>query len=469
VSKFRPSATASSATRPPLVHAPVVQPAPISALPPTSKPALGPLTDYHESTISRIALFAAAGFIFVRYTFLHEIIAVTLGFRSFLPPLFGISAILGLLISGSIKRAIQERPIQFWIGFTAILFLGVPFSTWPGDSTGLMMGFLQNEFPVALFIAGLVTSWKNLKIILHTLAGAGIVNELTAIYMTRTSDPRLGGGVPTIANANDFAAQLLLLTPILGFFLLSKSISKFIRIIMLPVCVYAAYLILRSGSRGALVSMALLYVVLIIKARGMQRVGLGLAVPVIAAVVLMAMPGEVVERLRTVFGSDEQSTEVTSEALESTKGRRYLFTRSLELTGRHPLLGVGIGQFSTAEGFDAKAQGIRGLFMQPHNSYTQISSEAGVPALIMLLCSLVVGWRAVSRTLREARQYGKTEIEAAALAIMISIVAFCAAAFFLSLAYRFYFPTLIGLSVAVSTALKYELANSRQPVTVPAR
>jgi O-antigen ligase len=415
------------------------------------------------SSLNRMALWAAACLIFVRFTFLHEIIALTMGIRSFLPPIFLVLAVLGLLVSGTVKRSFQNRAVMLWIGFAAMLVASVPFSSWPGGSTAAVISFLQNEFLIALLIAGVISNWKDLKIMLYAIALAGITNELTAIYMSRTGGGRLGVGIVTLGNANDFAAQLLLILPICGFFLLSKSVGNFMRFLMLPVCGYACYLILRSGSRGALVAMGLLYVILILKARGMQRIWLSVGVALMGTIVFMAMPGEVVQRLRTVFGGDEANV-ATSEALESTKGRRYLFFRSIEMTLRHPIFGVGVDQFSTVEGFDAKSQGNHGIFMQTHNSFTQVSSEAGVLTLILLLLSLGSSWRTASRAVREARLYRNANFEAAAMAILVAIAAFCTASFFLSLAYRFYFPTLIGLSAGLSTALRNEIANSRQLV-----
>jgi hypothetical protein len=49
-------------------------------------------------------------------------------------------------------------------------------------------------------------------------------------------------------------------------------------------------------------------------------------------------------------------------------------------------------------------------------------------------------------------------IAAAAFCVLIGTVAFCASAFFLSLAYRFYFPALTAIAIVLSRAAQHEWA-----------
>ena len=70
-------------------------------------------------------------------------------------------------------------------------------------------------------------------------------------------------------------------------------------------------------------------------------------------------------------------------AVESTEARKLLFQRSLRATVERPLFGVGPEQFPNYRGKGGRAQETREvLWYGTHNSYTQISSESGIPAII---------------------------------------------------------------------------------------
>jgi O-antigen ligase len=60
---------------------------------------------------------------------------------------------------------------------------------------------------------------------------------------------------------------------------------------------------------------------------------------------------------------------------DSAEARWYLLKTSLLFTARHPVWGVGPGQFANHEGFSASAQGVHGIWHETHNSYAQASIE----------------------------------------------------------------------------------------------
>lgn len=251
--------------------------------------------------------------------------------------------------------------------------------------------------------------------------------------------------ISTIGNANDFAAQLILIIPLFWFCVANKSAPKILRILMLPAIPYGMFSALRTGSRGALIGMLFMYIAIIFRAQGMNRIFAALALPVCGIVVFAAIPNEVGGRLLSVF-DDKQETE---EARASAFGRKYLFYRSIDLTVAHPVFGVGPGEFANVEGGTATASGNRGAWMQSHNSYTQISSEAGIPAAFLLIGVLVKCLIVTIKVGREARAYQHRELALLAGCWLISLVGFCTCAFFLSLAFRIYFPAIAGLTIAL--------------------
>lgn len=438
----------------PAVSAMLARPAQQPAPEPQLAPPLSPIESAYNP-FRRVAFLFGLGFIFVQFSFLHEIIGITLRLRSFLPALFGIPAVIGVILSGGLRRAFSVRSTYWWILFLASMGASVVFSAWPGESMRIFSSYVRTQFPAFLIIAGLVITWKEFRWVLYTIAAAGVVNELTGRYLSKAdSGGRLMLDIVTIGNANDFAAQLLLILPVFWFVLVNPYVPRIVRMLMLVAIPYAMYLSLRTGSRGALVAMVVAYLFTVIRATGAQRLLIAITVPLLAAVVFATIPGTLIERFSTLYESNSQELEATA----STEGRKHLLMESLKYTAEHPLVGVGPGQFSTTAGADNNKQGVYGPWMQAHNSYTQLSSEAGIPALLFLLLGLLSAYRGGVVALREGRRMHNKLLEQAAFALMVALASFCACAFFLSLAYRFYFPCLGGLGIALAVVTRREFA-----------
>jgi O-antigen ligase len=153
-------------------------------------------------------------------------------------------------------------------------------------------------------------------------------------------------------------------------------------------------------------------------------------------------------------------TENQEEAVESTAARTKLLKSSIRFTIQHPIFGVGPGEFSDYEASAAKSEGRRAAWQVTHNAYTQVSSEVGVPALIFFLASIVMSFRTFRRVYRTAR--ARPELRSMATAsfcCQLSMVGFCTAIVFLSLAYTMYLPAMSGLAFAFSQSLEREMTD----------
>ena len=110
------------------------------------------------------------------------------------------------------------------------------------------------------------------------------------------------------------------------------------------------------------------------------------------------------------------------------------------MTLRYPLTGVGMGNFHFKSVHE----------LVTHNAYTQVSSEMGIPALIVYLMLMIYPLRRLRRIEAETlddpqrRKYYYW-----AIGIQASIVAYMVASFFASVAYYWYIYYLVGYAVAV--------------------
>ena len=84
-----------------------------------------------------------------------------------------------------------------------------------------------------------------------------------------------------------------------------------------------------------------------------------------------------------------------------------------------------------------------------HNTYTQVSSECGIPALLLYVGAL--GASLIS--LRKSGRSGDQELAVVAQFVAVMMVGFCACIIFLSLAYNVHLLVLSALSVAITQRL----------------
>jgi hypothetical protein len=76
-------------------------------------------------------------------------------------------------------------------------------------------------------------------------------------------------------------------------------------------------------------------------------------------------------------------------------------------------------------------------------------------------------FRVLGKIYRKARGNPRyQEIALATFCAMVSLLGGCVATFFLSMAYRFYFPALTGLAIAVAAAAEREFARDPGPAPV---
>jgi O-antigen ligase len=220
---------------------------------------------------------------------------------------------------------------------------------------------------------------------------------------------------------------------------------------------------LSTGSRGAFVSAALTLAVVTVVSRPKIKVAILLGIPLVGLIALPLVPSKSVERLASLFRSSENDT---TDATASRMARQRLLEQSIALTLSHPVFGVGPGEFMDSEGSLAKASGERGMWHETHNTYTQISSECGIPAFLCYVGALFL-------TLKRLWKAGRNSdpiVATVARVVFTSSFGFAVAFFFLSHAYDF--PVLVsgGLSIAIDQLLagRANEASSPAPVELPA-
>ena len=120
--------------------------------------------------------------------------------------------------------------------------------------------------------------------------------------------------------------------------------------------------------------------------------------------------------------------------------------------------------FAVAQNEIAKNEGaLKGTWHVTHNTYPELSSEAGLPALALFLLMLYCFYRDL-RKIRRLNLLIKTnrqgEIDALCTGTLVVLISFAACSFFGSMAYSPITLTLIGLFAAYTRVALGELERA---------
>jgi O-antigen ligase len=404
--------------------------------------------------------------VFIYFSMIHQILTVSIGMNLYLLYFFGIPALLGILVTGGIQRTFQRRPGVYLMLFAAWLLIALPFSSWKGGSVFLLSVYFRAHLLILFVVAGSTVTWSHCRRMMKAIALAAVVGLAASQLFSRIdANDRMQLTVGTVANSNDYAGHLILVLPFLLWVVMTGKTFVF-RMIALALIPYGFYAILATASRGALIAIgvALLYAFSVANAR--QRFPMLILAPAMFLAAIGFLPSKTWQRL--ISFSD--ATTASIEALESSHDREYLLRTSLTYIIQNPIFGVGAGEFSDYEGNSSKKQGRFGLWHETHNTYTQIASENGLPALFFYVAAIASSMGLLTRVHRASKNRPEfREIGATSFCLMLSFVGFCTAIFFLNFAYTFYLPALVGLAISVSVAAEVEFkkAAARLPATVP--
>jgi O-antigen ligase len=382
----------------------------------SSSPAL-PASTYNEA--SGIAIFLTLSFIFLRFSFLHEILAEKLGFDTHLLLIVGGAAILAGLVSGKLAASLSHRICVVWIVFVALMGLATSTSIWRGGSFGVLFPFLRTTVVLVVLIPTVAQSPRTLSQVLKGIGWAGLTTIVFGLTMRGNVGGRWemsgGGEFASIENPNDFAALLVLTMPAVVYLCLRSGSSKLMKLIGVLGLGLGCTLLLTTGSRGALISILCCVRYTLKQASAKGRLVMLLVVPLLVLATFPFVPTESLQRLESLFTTDK-----TGEPTASADQRKALLTASLDITLKHPLLGVGPGTFQEYEALEAKRRGERGMWHETHNSYTQVSSECGIPAALTFLCAIYMSFR----VFRRGQTAIDPEIRIVSTTLAVTIVSF---------------------------------------------
>jgi O-antigen ligase len=415
--------------------------------------------------LQRLGFACLLLFLFLSYSRLTDVLLANL----YLPLIASLLALVVTVLTGGLPRALFSG-VGIWMSaFSVWLVLAVPFSSWQGGSAYFVRDQWLKSFLIFVIIGGLPRTLRQCRLAMYSLAGATVVIMLLCLLWGQMSmEGRLitrASAGSALANPNDLAQLLLMGLPFLLLVTMSRGRFALGRYAAALCIIGVVFVTSATGSRSALVAIVCLLLVMFLNASWGARFKLIGAVVLAAAIVIPLTSGGQLLRYSTIVGVGTESDISSDEELGarmSTQQRLLLLTQSVEFSLGHPLFGVGPGQFQTFAASRSEERGERALWRDPHNTYTQISSEAGIPALFCYLGALVACFRITQTVSRTGRERALVDLANVAYCLRLSLISFAVTGLFSSVGYHIYFPTLAGLSVALSYCAAAELEAARR-------
>lgn len=356
----------------------------------------------------------------------------------------GILAFVSFVFSIKDLRWPLPKEVVYLILLVCQLFATVPTSAWPSGALKETIDFSKVVLIVIVMISVMNTPKRLRQIVFIQSVSVAVIAGVT-IWKAQMILGRLKGVLQSYySDPNDLALIIVITLPLaLALLLLDTGLWK---AFWASAMLVMTYVVLLTGSRGGFLTLVVTASVCVWEFGVRRRRYVFLLAFVLAGVgLLFSSSGLVGKRLKGTFDASEN----TAASYASAQAREEIFWRSIEVTLQHPFLGVGPGNF----------QIVSGSWHVTHNSFTSMSSEGGIPALIWYSLILWTGLQNVKAVKRLAKRQKQLSIFASAL--QASLTGYIVGSLFLSETYQF-FPYFL---VTYTTALLWMAKRSdKRPV-----
>jgi O-antigen ligase len=365
-------------------------------------------------------------------------------------PLAKIAGVLcALSFVVSIPRLRQRLPREaIYLALLVFqLWLTVPLSpVWRGGAFDAMLDF-SKVLLIVLVMGVAVTTMKRLRQLIFVQTASVVAIAAVSLAKGSFLEGRIQGAVHGIyENSNELALISMLSLPFCVAFLL-RTRSWFLKGFWAAAAALMVYGTMLTGSRGGLLALVVSGSVCLWEfgVRG-KRTALFVAGGLLGVTLILFAGNTVKDRFEATFG--DPSTGENGGAYGSAMQRQELFWKALAVTADHPLFGVGPGNFNS----------ISGMWHDQHNTYTQMSSDGGVPAFILYLLLM---WCAL-RNLKNTNKLAPLDSDERlfAMALRASLCGFLVGSFFTASAYHFFPYFLVAYSTGLMAIAQTKYGNA---------
>jgi O-antigen ligase len=385
----------------------------------------------------------------------------------FFPIVIIVGAMLAVAFpfTGHMGRFLQSPIAKPWLALMVCYLAAAAFSSYRGGSVPLMLGYCSrvHTFPF-LFCSIALTTRRVRHLMLWCVAGNFLVLLLCLKY-GQYIEGRFALPESSLGNPNDLAFTLLLSAAFLLILVFQRS--WILRILWVAAFSITLRFVLESGSRASFVTLiAAVVLVWLLASRSVKLMFLLLA-PVLMVLMLIVVPKSTWSRLALIVSDPAEVIAMTDDpavraAVASQLARTELQKQAWRMTLAHPLLGVGPDQFEgNNETMIHEQTGRKSSWQITHNVYLQISSECGIPAFILYVCSIVMCCRMNYRSYKLCGQSPDWQsMRAQSYCLLLASFVYAIGIAFCNVAYYAYLPILVGFTAANAMAVKTEVPEN---------
>jgi O-antigen ligase len=308
--------------------------------------------------------------------------------------------------------------------------------------------FLQSLITGALLFtaaAGLLATTPEFRKWFGVVAAAGLVAGSMGIVWGSVGNGRLALRGGAYADPNYYAMWLLAVTPLIWTAVARRALWT--QLLGGAASALPLFVFIKTGSRAGVVGLGVMALVLFILGTLRTRILIA-TIAAMAAVAVVAFVPAVVSRL---IPSSQRGADS-----DSARARQTLLETSLAVTLGSPLFGVGPGNFAFFVAEEGRSRGVEWAPMNTHNAYTQVSSETGIPGLLLFVLLIAFSLRNAISLYRQSGPKGLTpdeEIRLLTRGFLLSLTGILTCVFFLSEGYNMMVLLWLGIAAGLRQLL----------------
>jgi hypothetical protein len=356
----------------------------------------------------------------------------------------GVATILVFAISQlGIEGNLTARPreVNLVLLIVAAALLSMPLAVSFGDAWKTFTEQLLKTVIIFIVLVNVVRTELRLKLLILLVLAVSIYLSVNALNDYRLGvfgvgemgTARIAGRIKGLfENSNDLALHLVTMVPIAVALGLSKA-GLFRKLVYFGTAALMTGAVIVTFSRGGFLGLVAAGLILA-RRLGRKNKGMTTAAIVFAAIMFLALaPGDYSSRLGTIFDSAADLTGSSSQRTEVLK-------RSVVVTLRYPIFGVGIGNFYHKSPRN----------LGTHNAYTQVGSEMGIAAMVIYIMFLVHPIRRLRLVENQSHDNpDQRRFYYLSIGLQAALVGFMVSSFFGAVAYQWYVYYLVGYAIGL--------------------
>jgi len=369
---------------------------------------------------------------------------------------------IGMLAKGDLKYALRSRVTVALLAFNFWVCVCFPFSSWRGGSRPFVIESIESLL-VYLLIVQLVRTLRDWRRIANAYALGALGAAILSFFFGQSIEGRVSVVAGSLADPNEFALRLVLGLPF-WWYLVSQSgaIGKIVSFLLTaPILISFA----RAGSRSGLLALMTLSVMMFFFVNIKQKALMCALAVVALAGGIAFLPSYLKVRFTTLFAKRD-AAQLTQEERErlggdigSSEGREMLLWQGMRMTAEHPILGIGPGVFADVAWNERKeVSGVGGGLLVSHNTYTQLSSELGIPGFLFFVTALFLSIKHALQDYRNTRERDPP-LARGSLYVFVCFIGLTVGIFFLSVGYGMLLAIMFGLASSLHETIKSETAR----------